>query len=265
MGHHAHYDCKITDLLCLFLAFGDVGLAIGIVIGVVTLYRWYSWQRNLKDNAKTTLPPGSLGLPFLGETSEFLRAYKANKFVEDFINPRMTKYGQVFKTHALFSPLVFLGPPKGNKFLFSNENNLVQAKLPSPMVKLLGRSSIAIKVGEEHKRVRQILSSFFGPIGLQSFVLKMHETTKAHFEQFWEKKDEIMAGTLLKKFTLSLAIDLFMSIREGPEFHALAHDMNIYLAGFVSLPLNFPGTAYHKALLARKRLLHKLDIIICQK
>jgi cytochrome P450 family 26 subfamily A len=46
---------------------------------------------------------------------------------------------------------VFLGPPEGNKFLFSNENNLVQAKLPSPMLKLLGRSSIATKVGEEHK------------------------------------------------------------------------------------------------------------------
>jgi cytochrome P450 family 26 subfamily A len=115
------------------------------------------------------------------------------------------------------------------------------------------------------RKFRQILSSFFGPIGLQSFVLRMHETTKAHFEQFWEKKDAIMAGTLLKKFTLSLAIDLFMSIREGPEFHALAHDMNIYVAGFVKLPLNFPGTAYRKALLARKRLLHKLDIIICQK
>jgi len=115
------------------------------------------------------------------------------------------------------------------------------------------------------RKFRQILSSFFGPIGLQSFVLRMHETTKAHFEQFWEKKDEIMAGTLLKKFTLSLAIDLFMSIREGPEFHALAHDMNIYVTGFVKLPLNFLGTAYHKALLARERLLHKLDIIICQK
>jgi cytochrome P450 family 26 subfamily A len=115
------------------------------------------------------------------------------------------------------------------------------------------------------RKFRQILSSFFGPIGLQSFVLRMHETTKAHFEQFWEKKDAIMAGTLLKKFTLSLAIDLFMSIREGPEFHALAHDMNIYVTGFVKLPLNFLGTAYHKALLARERLLHKLDIIICQK
>jgi len=61
---------------------------------------------------------------------------------------------------------VFLGPPEGNKFLFSNENNLVQATMPSPTLKLLGRNSIATKVGKEHKKFRQILSSFFGPIGL---------------------------------------------------------------------------------------------------
>jgi hypothetical protein len=95
MGHRAYCDCKITDLLCLSSAFSDVGLAIGIVIGFITLYRWYYWQRNLKDSAKTTLPPGSRGLPFLGEYLEFLSAYKANRFMEDFINPRMAKYGQV--------------------------------------------------------------------------------------------------------------------------------------------------------------------------
>ncbi|CAK9238620.1 unnamed protein product [Sphagnum jensenii] len=33
----------------------------------------------------------------------------------------------------------------------------------------------------------------------------------------------------------------------------------------MALPLDFLGTTYHKARLARKRLLHKLDIIICQK
>jgi cytochrome P450 family 26 subfamily A len=111
----------------------------------------------------------------------------------------------------------------------------------------------------------QILSSFFGLIGLQSFVPRMHETTRAHFEQFWEKKDEIKARTLLKKITLSLAIDLFMSVEEGPKFHALAHDMNTYLAGYFALPLDFLGTTYHKATLAREKMLHTLDITIRQK
>jgi hypothetical protein len=95
IGHRAYYDCKITDLLCLSSTFSDVGLDVGIVIGVVILYRWYSWPKNLKDSAKTTLPPSNLGLPFLGETLEFIHAYKANKYMEDFINLHMAKYGQV--------------------------------------------------------------------------------------------------------------------------------------------------------------------------
>ncbi len=115
------------------------------------------------------------------------------------------------------------------------------------------------------RKARQILSSFFGPIGLQSFVPIMHETIRAHFEQFWEKKDEITARTLLKKITLSLTIDLFMSIKEGPESHALAHDMNTYMAGFFALPLDFLGTTYHKARLAREKMLHTLEITIRQK
>jgi cytochrome P450 family 26 subfamily A len=115
------------------------------------------------------------------------------------------------------------------------------------------------------RKGRQILSSFFGPIGLQSFVPRMHETTRAHFEQFWEKKDEIKVGTLLKNMSLSLAIDLFMSVEEGPESHAFAHDMHTYLAGYFALPLDFFGTTYHKAILAREKMLHTLDITIRQK
>jgi hypothetical protein len=58
--------------------------------------------------------------------------------------------------------------------------------------------------------------AFFGPNGLQSFVVTMHKTTIAHFAQFWEGKDEIMVGNPIKHLTLSLATDLFMSIKEGP-------------------------------------------------
>jgi cytochrome P450 len=93
----------------------------------------------------------------------------------------------------------------------------------------------------------------------------MHETIKALFEQFWERKDEIMVGTLFENFILSLAINLFMSIKEGPEFHALTHDMNTYLVGFLVVPLNLPRTTYDKARLAHKKMFHTLDIMIYQK
>lgn len=49
-------------------------------------------QRNLLESHP--LPPGNLGLPWLGETLNFLRA-------SNFIDYRRQRYGPIFKTHLL--------------------------------------------------------------------------------------------------------------------------------------------------------------------
>ncbi|KAH8973426.1 hypothetical protein BDL97_01G047600 [Sphagnum fallax] len=169
---------------------------------------------------------------------------------------------RVFKTNLLFSPAVSLDAPEGNKFLFSNEDKLVQNSWPSSMKKLLGCGSLTTQTGKKHKLARHALTSFLGPEGLKNFMPRMHKITKAHLAEFWEGKDEIMAGTQLKRFTLSLAIDLFVSKTEGPEFHSLTHDIRTFLTGMVQLPLDFPGTMYHKARLARESILHTFDKIM---
>jgi cytochrome P450 family 26 subfamily A len=58
---------------------------------------------------------------------------------------------QIFKTHLLFSPTVFVDGPEWNKFLFSNENKLISTTWPMSIGKLLGAKSVANKIGEEHK------------------------------------------------------------------------------------------------------------------
>jgi hypothetical protein len=58
---------------------------------------------------------------------------------------------QIFKTHLFLCLSISLGAPEGHKFLFANDNKLVQNSWPSSVVKLLGRHSLATKTGEEHK------------------------------------------------------------------------------------------------------------------
>ena len=58
---------------------------------------------------------------------------------------------QTFTTHLLFEPSVSVGAPDGNKFLFANEDKLVQNSWPLSVAKLLGKHSIAVKVGDDHK------------------------------------------------------------------------------------------------------------------
>ena len=58
---------------------------------------------------------------------------------------------QVFKTHLFLDPVVSVGGADGNKFLFSNENKLVQNSWPPSMIKILGKDTIINQVGERHR------------------------------------------------------------------------------------------------------------------
>jgi hypothetical protein len=84
--------------------------SVGIVVVISTIYcGWYLLSKSLVGKNKAPLPPGTFGLLYIGETFAFLRACKANKIIEDFINPHVAKYGQVrvmFPTHP-FSSLCF--------------------------------------------------------------------------------------------------------------------------------------------------------------
>ncbi|KAH9570108.1 hypothetical protein CY35_02G022800 [Sphagnum magellanicum] len=227
MGSWVHPNCNINNMFCVSLA-----SSMGIVVVIFTIFcGWYLLLKSSVGKNKAPLPPGTFGLPYIGETFAFLRACKANKVLEDFINPRVAKYGQVFKTHLLLSPAVSLDAPEGNKFLFSSEYKLVQSSWPPSIRRLMGRGSIFFKTGKEHKQARHVLMAFFVPNGLQSFVSKMHKTTIAHFAQFWEGKDEIMAGNSIEHLTFSIAMDLFMSIKEGANFYSLQHHMKAYVTG----------------------------------
>jgi len=112
-------------------------------------------------------------------------------------------------------------------------------------------------------QARHVLMAFFVPNGLQSFVPKMHKTTIAHFAQSWEGKDEIMAGNSIKHLTFSIATNLFMSIKEGPDFYSFQCHMKAYLTGLSQLPLNFLGTLYRKAIISREAMLGIFDKVIC--
>jgi hypothetical protein len=69
------------------------------------------------------------------------------------VSESYTMIVQVFKTNLLFNPTVSVPAPEGNKFLFANENKLVQNAWPPSVAKLLGTGSMTLKVGDEHKYI----------------------------------------------------------------------------------------------------------------
>ncbi len=99
------------------------------------------------------LPPGNSGLPFIGETISFFND-------SEFHQKRIAKYGKVYRTHVLGSPMVIAVGAEANTFLFRNENKYVVSTWPKSTRILLGASSLAVS-GVDTPRFKKSGDSWF--------------------------------------------------------------------------------------------------------
>lgn len=105
------------------------------------------------------LPPGSLGLPFIGETLQLISAYKSDD-PEPFIDRRVRRYGPIFTTHVFGEPTVFSADPEMNRFILLNEGKLFDCSYPGSISNLLGKHSLLLMKGSLHKRMHSFTMSF---------------------------------------------------------------------------------------------------------
>eukprot|EP01018_Ginkgo_biloba_P037849 Gb_08110 [translate_table: standard] len=195
------------------------------------------------------LPPGSFGWPFLGESLQFLSLQRANRS-HHFFDSRVKKYGrEIFKTSLLGSPTVVFYSAAGNRFLFTNESKLVENSWPPSLVKLFGNSLLR-KVGDDAKAHRKMLMTFLKPEALQKFVGRVDSLTKEHLRGYWMGKGEILAFPLIKHYTFSLACSLFASLEDESQQVNLRSHFIHFLRGLMQIPIDFPGTRYHRAKIA---------------
>lgn len=108
---------------------------------------------------KLRLPPGSLGLPFIGETFQLISAYKSDN-PEPFIDQRVNRYGSIFTTHVFGEPTVFSADPETNRFILLNEGKLFECSYPGSISNLLGKHSLLLMKGSLHKRMHSLTMSF---------------------------------------------------------------------------------------------------------
>lgn len=140
-----------------------------------------------RNRTKTlNLPPGSYGWPVIGETPEFLRSRRDGS-PEKFVTDRIEKYqSQIFKTCIVGEKVAVLCGPAGNKFLFGNENKLVNVWWPSSVRQLLG-SCLSTISGEEAKLMRKMLTYFVSPDAFSKLYIKTMElSTQQHIKNYWQ-------------------------------------------------------------------------------
>ncbi|KAJ6758845.1 BETA-AMYRIN 28-OXIDASE-LIKE [Salix koriyanagi] len=188
-------------------------LLLALFVSSITVCLFLVFYNHRSQNSYPNLPPGTLGLPYVGESFEFLaNGWKGHP--EKFIFDRIAKYSsQVFKTNLLGEPAAVLCGAAGNKFLFSNENKLVEKWWPDSVNKIFP-SSLQTSSKEEAKKMRKLLPLFMKPEALQRYIGIMDTVAQRQFTSGWENKEQVLVFPLAKNYTFSLACRLFLSLED---------------------------------------------------
>ncbi|KAF5730560.1 hypothetical protein HS088_TW19G00151 [Tripterygium wilfordii] len=167
-------------------------------------------------------PPGSRGLPFMGQSLGLLRAMK-NNTTEKWLEDRVRKYGPVSKLSLFGKPAVFIYGQAANKLVFAGEGSTTGYHQPKSMIKIMGESSLLGLSGQDHKRVRHALMSILKPESLREYVGRIDEEMRNHLEMHWEGKQEVTKmscesdeiNSFLMLWTLIAALAYFNRRGEG--------------------------------------------------
>ncbi len=197
------------------------------------------------------LPPGSLGLPWLGEPPRILDV--------DFLMQQYHKYGSVFKTRVLGrNVIVFMGP-EANRFLLQTGAHYFSWRdgWPPTFVELLGES-LFVQDGDDHKQKRRLIMPAFHRQALHHYQGTMEAIALRYIEK-WAQRGTFSWLDENKQFTFEIASTLLTGSEPGADTERLSHLFVTLTGGFVTVPARWSWTPYGKALAARAELLRYID------
>ncbi|CAD6245485.1 unnamed protein product [Miscanthus lutarioriparius] len=194
------------------------------------------------------LPPGSLGLPFIGET---LHLYTQNP--KDFFASRLKRYGEVFKTHVLGCPCVILASPEAARMVLVSQAHLFKPTYPPSKERMIGAQALFFHQGDYHLRLRRLVQGWVGPDALRALVPDV-EAAVASTLRGWEGR---VTSTFHTMKTLTFDVGVVTIFGRRLSDHVKEELREHYLIvekGYNSFPIPVPFTSYIQAIKARRRL-----------
>ncbi|VAI51244.1 unnamed protein product [Triticum turgidum subsp. durum] len=202
---------------------------LAIVVALVVAIAIHLLSR-AKKRRPANLPPGSLGLPVIGQSLGLLRAMRG------------ADGG---------TPTVLLAGPAANKFLFFS--SALSTRQPRSVQRILGENSILDLHGADHRRVRGALLEFLRPDMLKMYVGGIDAEVRRHVEENWAGRGTVTVLPLMKRLTFDIISALLFGLERGAVRDALAGDFAHMMEGMWAIPVNLPFTAFSRSLKASGR------------
>jgi len=194
------------------------------------------------------LPPGSDGLPVLGETLSFAK----NPF--RFVDERLAAHGRIFRSRILGrKAAVIAGPEAAGRFIDAGDV-MREGAMPPHIQELFGGRSLPLLDGDVHAARKKAVLQGFTREALASYLPVVQDSVERAFRA-WSETSEIRWVDELKRLSIEIICRTVIGMPPGAEVDRLRVDYGVLTGGFATLPIDLPGTPYRRALRARDRIL----------
>jgi (+)-abscisic acid 8'-hydroxylase len=196
------------------------------------------------------------------------QCFKNRKFIKIEIFERnlmmfYDRYGSVFKTHVLGCPCVMISSPEAAKFVLVTKSHLFKPTFPASKERMLGKQAIFFHQGDYHAKLRKLVLRAFMPESIRNMVPDIESIAQDSLRS-WE-------GTMIntyqemKTYTFNVALLSIFGKDEVLYREDLKRCYYILEKGYNSMPVNLPGTLFHKSMKARKELSQILARILSER
>ncbi|KAL3697687.1 hypothetical protein R1sor_011763 [Riccia sorocarpa] len=235
------------------------------VLAVTILWTLWSVSGYFRHRNRMPLPPGSFGLPFIGQTIEYVLAMRTADGIRQWMQKQVDKHGPIFRYRFIGYPVVIMDQPEGNKFIFQSEGTSNHIFWPSQMFSLMGRHALTVQTGERHKLVRRYLTRYFDRNAMSRYIRGVNRNAMRHFTNHWQGKEQLAGLDMTNLYTFSTICNLAMSLEEGPQMDKFLEEFLAWTKGLFCFPINLPGFQFYRALKARSVILEVIEGLMEQR
>jgi retinoid hydroxylase len=193
-------------------------------------------------------PPGSTGVPLLGETLLFLR----DPF--GFITRGIEAHGPVFRSRLFGKNAIVMAGPEASGWWADASRLRRKGAAPGFLMRLFGGEIVLFLDGERHRSRKQQLLAAFTREAIVDYLPDMQRTIATALADLASRGEFALVPAARR-----LAIEVICRSVLGPDsdadLDAILADYETVFAGFTALPIGLPGTAYSRARAASEHLL----------
>ncbi|KAI9109395.1 hypothetical protein K1719_019449 [Acacia pycnantha] len=198
------------------------------IVFVTVFFLWftvmlYHNRSKLRSKYRNQLPSGTLGLPFIGETIEFVSCAYSDR-PESFMDKRRRMYGKVFKSHIFGSPMIVST--------------------------------------DAERRIHGLIGAFFKSHQLKSQITRDMQEYVQESMANWREDSLVYIQDETKNIAFQVLVKALISLDPGEEMQLLMKHFQEFISGLMSLPINLPGTKLHQSLQAKKKMVKLIQRII---